>query len=302
MSKLVFGTGGRFGRLSDSLATELVYSALHSGISSFDTGLHYAGGKSHAKLLRILNQFSRNTSQPLFISSKISVEYLLNASLHDIVLRINQLLPDRPYLDVLFLWGPSVSDLEDPRLNERLITLSETGVVKEYGINSHSSTVLDYLIAENIPFPFSHVMLDYNILLPERNVQVDSLSLMGCSVWGGTVLAQGFLIQNLFQLYLRTRSLSYLARALLQPETRTLMHLASSARRYLQRTFPNNYASIPLSYALQKPQISFVPVGMLSHASIAANLSVEASPLPSETIQCAASTIHRLLSESRLVS
>ena len=46
LSKLSFGTGGRFGRLTNTEAFDLVAYAYKKGITVFDTGIEYSKGRS----------------------------------------------------------------------------------------------------------------------------------------------------------------------------------------------------------------------------------------------------------------
>ncbi len=54
MPDLVFGTGGRFGRLPKTLASRLVFSAIDNGIRYFDTGYEYCSRRSQSLLFNIL--------------------------------------------------------------------------------------------------------------------------------------------------------------------------------------------------------------------------------------------------------
>ena len=133
--------------------------------------------------------------------------------------------------------------------------------------------------------PIDHIMLDFNLLRQDRLNVMEKFSNQGVKVWAGTALCQGFLVQSLFELILRTRSLSYLARALLQSETRLLLDKSKIMRRYLRANYPELFSAIPLQYVLQCELVDFVPVGMLSSSSISRNVQVSSLSIPQSLIQ-----------------
>ena len=106
VSKLVFGTGGRFGRPSHDLAFELFSFCLDSGVYAFDTGIAYGGGRSLDLLFKCLSKHKIVDIDCLFIFTNVDSS-LSPESIYPSVLSALRGLPMRSFIDVLFLWGPS---------------------------------------------------------------------------------------------------------------------------------------------------------------------------------------------------
>ena len=278
---LVFGTGGRFGRLSQSLADKLVSYALSQNVTTFDTGFEYCNGKSQLKLVEALRPAClRNRS-----SFKFSTKFKAPKT-HGVITNClsRTLASPLQYIDYLFIWGPSISELSSPFLFDELVLLRDNGLINSIGVNTHDLNCLEYL-AENISsFPIDHIMLDFNLLRQDRLPVMKKFSNHGVKIWSGTALCQGFLVQSLFELFLRTRSISYLARAILQPETRILLDNSKALRRFLRANYPDFFRIIPLKYVLQCELVDFVPLGMLSSSSISRNVLASTVPIPQSLI------------------
>ena len=296
-SRLVFGTGGRFGRLSPGLAQSLVDCAIDSGICHFDTGYFYSRKKSQSLLFSSLAKYYSDPSIPLHISTKLPPTLdstLFNTWVDDI---ISQLQNSRS-IDTLFIWGPDLSFLDNLQFCSLLEELLSSSKVRSLGVNTHDLKVMEALPYSRLGSMSESVMIDFNLLQQDRIPVIQKFNDFGIEVWAGTSLCQGFLLQSLVQLLWRTRSFSYLARALLNPSTRQLRAKASLVRPYLQKHFPEDIHSIPLSYVLSMPGVSYVPVGMLSRNSISANLAIESSPTDSTLLDRASSGINQLLHHS----
>jgi len=185
----------------------------------------------------------------------------------------------------LFLWGPSIADLSSALLFDELASLRQNGLINSIGVNSHDLGCLEY-ITENISsLPIDHIMLDFNLLRQDRLPIMSKLSSHGVKIWAGTALCQGFLIKSLLELILRTRSLSYLARAVLQPETQILLAKSKNMRNFLRAKYPQICRSIPLQYVLQCEFVDFIPIGMLSSSSISRNVKVLMDSVPQAVIK-----------------
>ena len=276
-AKLVFGTGGRFGRLSFPLAQSLVDTAIRNGIYSFDTGYFYANQKSQKLLFRCLDKwFKTEYSSSIKISTKIPAlppdqfSHLLNNTLRD--------LPVGAHINSLFVWGPSSSDLSDPLFLDCLSKLKSTSAVYNLGVNTHDFLVMCHMI-DNASI-WDQVMVDYNLVQLNRELLFNSFSEKSIKVWAGTALCQGFLLQNLFSLGLRTRSASYLGRAFMHKPTRILRKRVNVLRQIIQHNYPEYASILPLLFVLSNEMVSYVPVGMLSEYSIQRNVSACQDPVP----------------------
>jgi aryl-alcohol dehydrogenase-like predicted oxidoreductase len=195
------------------------------------------------------------------------------------------LIPSRDYIDNLFLWGPSIAELKSSFIWDELNVLKQSGKIIWYGVNTHDHLVLTYLRENQNNICLDDIMLDYNLLQLDREALVKSLANSGVKIWAGTALCQGFLNQSLFSMIRRTRSFSYLARALFNPSTRRFLTPARTLRNFTKLNFPQYFDSIPFSFVLQNPSVSFVPVGMLSCSSITRNLQVLNNQVPLDVLK-----------------
>ena len=282
MPDLVFGTGGRFGRLSTKLASKLVFYAVDQGIQHFDTGYEYCHRRSQSLLFDI---FSRN-KYLLSDSLKISTKYVVPQKKGQLTALVNKSLAQllsRGYLDTIFLWGPAISDTDSEFLLDELYSLKKSGKIRSWGVNTHSLHVMSHFLDRCKHFPFQHMMLDYNLLQQDREPLIKSFFYHNINVWAGTPLCQGFLSQSLFCMCLRTRSLSYLLRALVQPSTRRFLAPACVLRMHLKNEYNGYASSLPLAFVASNQFVSKIPVGMLSRSSIHHNISTLEN-LPSEDL------------------
>ena len=110
MPDLVFGTGGRFGRLSKPLASKLVSCVIDHGIRYFDTGYEYSSRRSQPLLFETLEQKSSFMAGSIEISTKFSAPQLPGQLTAFVDNSLSQ-LSCRDYLETAFLWGPSLTVL-----------------------------------------------------------------------------------------------------------------------------------------------------------------------------------------------
>lgn len=292
-SKLVFGTGGRFGRLAPGLAQSLVDTAIESGITKFDTGLFYCGGKSQQLLFACLSDHISRSPSSFEISTKFPPGHsyaIMNEWLNGSISQLGV----RGYLDALFVWGPSLEDLYDSSLISSLVSFRSSGRIKSIGVNTHDCDVMKALVGSPLGLIVDCVMIDFSLLQQDRIPIISLFSEAGISVWAGTALCQGFLSQSLLRMVWRTRSLSYFARALCSKPTKVLRAKASKVRPVLAQIYPDTFEAIPLSYVLSREDICRVPVGMLSRSSIQKNVAIEVHPLEKQDLDLAADVAQRL--------
>lgn len=300
-SKLVFGTGGRFGRLAPRFAQSLVDTAIELGITNFDTGLFYCGGKSQQLLFSCLSSHIRKSPSSYELSTKFPPTLGNNIMNNWLDISIAQ-LGVRNYIDTLFVWGPSLKDLYSPGLIHSLVSFKSSGRIKSIGVNTHDLCVMKALPGSPLGSIVNCVMIDLNLLQQDRIPLLSLFAQAGISVWAGTALSQGFLFQSLLQMIFRTRSLSYLARALFNRPTRELRLKASKVRPALAQHYPDHFESIPLSYVLSREDVCRVPVGMLSRSSIQKNILIESNAVEKQILEGAADLARRLLAFSELSS
>jgi aryl-alcohol dehydrogenase-like predicted oxidoreductase len=293
-SKLVFGTGGRFGRLSPRLAQALVDTAIQLGVTKFDTGLFYCRGKSQQLLFSCLSKYISQSPSSLEISTKFPPISNYKVASNWLDVSISQ-LAFRDYIDTLFVWGPSLADLYDLDLVSILLSFKASGRIKAIGVNTHDENIMNQLITSPLGTSIDCVMIDFNLLQQDRAKIFPFFAEAGISVWAGTALCQGFLFQSLFQMVIRTRSFSYLMRALFNKPTKILLSKASKVRSVLARRYPASYESLPLSYVLSHEHVSRVPIGMLSRSSIRKNIIIESYPVDRLLLEEAAHIVEQKL-------
>ena len=277
MPDLVFGTGGRFGRLSESLASRLVSFAIDHGIHYFDTGYEYCSRRSQPLLFDILRRNKSFLDGSVRVSTKFSAPRM-PGQLTALVNKSLSHLARRDYLDTIFIWGPKLSDLDNTFLYDELLALKQSGKICGWGINTHCRTVMSGILQREFQIAIDHIMLDYNLLQQDRGPLIKNFFDQGIDVWAGTALCQGFLSQSLLRMFLRTRSISYLMRAFLQPSTRRFLAPARILRQQLNTLSRDDASSFPLAFVAANPFISKIPIGMLSYSSIQSNLRVLHDP------------------------
>jgi aryl-alcohol dehydrogenase-like predicted oxidoreductase len=186
-----------------------------------------------------------------------------------------------------------LDDMSNARALAMLKELQRDGIVRRIGVNTHYLEVMNHLVAAPSLLCIDDLMVDFNILQNNREGVVKGFAQSRPSrkAWAGTALCQGFLVQSLLSMYIRTRSIGYVARALLNPPTRTYLKKASPLRRMLRKSFGDNWFKVPLSYVLNQDYVSYVPMGMLSKASIAANVDIALFPVDGSLIK---SFLHEL--------
>jgi len=279
MPSLAFGTGGRFGRLRDTEASKLVSYAIQKGIRCFDTGFEYGKRKSQPNLINTLHKYIHPNSpikEAIIFSTKFRPCKDLD-QLNQWCDSTLQQLKYRDYIDVVFVWGPSLDDLKRQELWERLEQIRNSGKIRSIGINTHDLTLMKYISNNSNCFPIDHMMVDYNILQQNRNPVISEMSSKNWKVWAGTVLCQGFLVQSLPELIMRTRSISYTARSILNKPTRAYLRPAQKARNYLKKHYPETAETIPLEFVCTDHNVSYVPIGMMSKKSIDKNIAISST-------------------------
>lgn len=285
-SKIVFGTGSRFGKLNKNLCLRLVEYSFKKGVRKFDTGHSYANGNSEKNLgyaLQHLKNFKRNK---VFISTKVgtsisnrgilykdfsasSIDSQVNSSLKNLNLK---------YIDLLYLHGPEIKDINNQELIEKLIDLKNKGLIRKIGVNTHTTSLIEEIAAGKTMY-FDQIMIDFNLLQLDRIVLMKKCKKINIKVCAGTVLAQGLLLDSPIKLAFRSRSIFYILRMIFKKETRELIKYSKSLRNFLKKRFNSLSEKIPLSFVLNNIYVNEVSIGMLSKKSIDKNLSIANNPI-----------------------
>ncbi len=259
VSEIGLGCASWWGQraFSERAALGLVHEALDRGITFFDTGSSYSAGNAEPRLGRALQ--GRDLTG-LVIATKAGTRHDGRRIVRDMspegieasALRsLSHLGLER--LPLLQLHGPSLGDLND-ELRTRLQSLKARGLIQALGVNSFDSAVVDHVIT--LP-EFDVVMVDYNVLRPERAPLIARAAAAGKGVLAGMPLAMGHTGGQVFRPR-RPRDIWYALRALGRHRREVL-----AGRRF---GFLNDQPQISgpqaaLAYVLNNPQVACAVFG-----------------------------------------
>jgi 1-deoxyxylulose-5-phosphate synthase len=286
VSEIGFGAASWWGKpqFSESAAAGLVHAALDGGVSFFDTGASYSGGHAEPRLGRALR--GRDTSD-LVIASKAgtfaagghigrdfsaaAVVASAERSLRNLGLEV---------LPLLQLHGPAACELTDD-LRRALQELKARGLVRALGVNSFDPAVIDHVVG--LP-DFDVVMVDYNVLRPEREPLIARAAAAGKGVLAGMALAMGHTGLQVAKLR-APRDVWYAARGLL----RHRREVEDGARfGFLNRLPEMTGPQAALAYVLANRDVACAVTGTTRLAHLRENMAASGLALPAE----AAAAIH----------
>ncbi|WP_309091852.1 aldo/keto reductase [Phenylobacterium sp.] len=281
VSELGFGCASWWGkpRFPEAQAVGLVHAALDLGFTFFDTGASYSAGEAEPRLGRALK--GRDTSR-LVIASKagtyhagggrIARDFSPAAVTASAERSLRNLGLDT--LGLLQLHGPAVHELTD-ELRGALADLKARGLVRSVGVNSFDPAVIEHVIG--LP-DFDAVMVDYNVLRPEREPVIARAAAAGKGVLAGMALAMGHTRPLLARLK-GPQDVWYAARAF----ARHRDELRRGARfRFLhdQRGVTGSQAA--LAYVLANPGVSCAVFGATRLAHLTENAAASGVELDRE--------------------
>lgn len=278
VSELGFGCASWWGkpRFDEAAAIGLVHQAMDLGITFFDTGASYSAGQAEPRLGRALK--GRDIGR-LVIATKAGTYHAgggriaRDVSPAAIVASAERSLKNLGLeaLGLLQLHGPAIGELTDELL-EALAGLKARGLVRALGVNSFDPAVIAHVIGRP---EFDVVMVDYNVLRPEREPLIAQAADAGKGVLAGMALAMGHTAPILARLK-GPQDLWYAARAL----ARHRDELARGARfRFLHRQPDLTGAQAALAYVLANPHVSCAVFGATRAAHLAENAAASGLPL-----------------------
>ena len=280
--KLEFGTGSSFAKLGKNKASLLVNHAIDLGISRFDTGVNYGNWKSQPLLGLVLQKHIKRNREKLIITSKAGTDFRSSKNFSPIYIEqmINKSISDMKcsYLDKFYLHGPSLKDIENENLIDKLKNLVQKGKIKQFGVNTDDLAVMEK-IAKGHFKDISLLMIDYNLLQQERSKIFADCKKNNIAISCGTTLCQGALLQSPLESFMTKRNTFYLVRFVLKKSSRKYLSSAKIYREYAKRHFPEEYNAIPLSFVLNNSLINTIPIGMLSKSSIEKNINIVKKPI-----------------------
>ena len=281
VSEIGMGCASYWGlsRFDEGEAVALVHRALDLGITLFDTAPGYSRGEAEPRLGRALKGRSK---EGLVIATKAGTFHAgggrtgrdfspaaITASVEASLRRLGL-----ENLGLVQLHGPAASELNDP-LFEALERLRGRGLVTAFGANSFDPDVITAIIAAPT---LDVVMLDYNVLRPERRALITHAAAQGKGVLAGMPLAMGH-VDGQIRKVRGIRDLWYAARALKNHR----QELALAERfAFLRRLEGMSAAQASLAYVLEHPGVSAAVMGTTRLAHLEANAAAPDMTLPAD--------------------
>lgn len=283
VSELGFGCASWWGkpRFDERTALGLVHEAIDLGVTLFDTGASYSAGEAEPRLGRALQ--GRDVSK-LVIATKAGTYHAgggriaRDMSPAAIVASGERSLRNLGLetLGLLQLHGPSAAELDD-EMQAALEGLKARGVARAIGLNSFDPAVIDHAIGLPV---IDAVMVDYNVLRPEREPLIARAAEAGKGVLAGMPLAMGHTRPLLARLK-GPQDLWYAARAL------------AKHREELRRGRPFGFlhrlpdwsgSQAALAYVLANPNVSAAVFGATRPSHLRENLATSGRQLPADVM------------------
>ena len=279
VSELGFGCASWWGkpRFPEATALGLVHEALDRGVTLFDTGASYSAGEAEPRLGRALK--GRDTSK-LVLATKAGTYHAgggriaRDMSPAAIVASAERSLRNLGVetLGLLQLHGPSQAELNDEMLRA-LEDLKTRGLVRAVGLNSFDPAVIDHVLGL---LAIDVVMVDYNVLRPERAPLIARAATMGVGVLAGMPLAMGHTRPLLSRLR-GPQDVWYAARALARHRDELKR---GAGFGFLHRLPDMTGSQAALSYVLANPAVSAAVFGATRPAHLRENLAASGLTLP----------------------
>jgi aryl-alcohol dehydrogenase-like predicted oxidoreductase len=279
VSELGFGCASYWGKpaFDEATAVGLVHEAIDRGVTFFDTGASYSAGQAEPRLGRALKGRDRDR---LVIATKagtyhagggrIARDFSPAAIVASAEHSLKTLGVDR--IDLLQLHGPGAEELTDALL-AALEGLKRRGVVGALGANSFDPAVLEHIV--DLPI-FDVVMVDYNVLRPEREPLIARAAAAGKGVLAGMPLAMGHTAPMLSRLR-GPQDVWYLARALARHRDEFRRGLRF---RFLHRQPGISGSQAALAHVLENPHVACAVFGATRAGHLRDNLVASGLTLP----------------------
>ncbi len=265
---------------SEVEAHSLVHAALDQGVTLFDTGASYSKGNAEPRLGRALK--GRNTDH-LIIATKAGTRFESGRIMRDMSPTAIETIVVRSLrnlglesLPLLQLHGPSRDELTDEFV-AGLQSLKSRGLIRALGLNSFDSRVVEHAIA--LP-GIDVVMIDYNVLRPERATLVSRAAAAGKGVLAGMALAMGHTSPKTLKLP-AVRDVWYALRAFKNHRS----DIAKGARfGFLSQLADITGPQAALAYVLEHPGVSAAVIGTTRMAHLTENLAASGKILAPEVL------------------
>ncbi len=278
VSEIGFGCASWWGKraFDERDAIRLVHAALEGGITLFDTGAAYSEGNAEPRLGRALRG---RATDGLVVATKAGTRYdgrrvvrdfdpaAIEASVETSLRNLGlEALP------LLQLHGPAKDELTEPFL-DRISGLKRRGLVRALGVNSFDPNVIAHAAGRA---EIDVVMVDYNVLRPERTPLIAQAASAGKGVLAGMALAMGHTGGQLWKLR-GARDVWYALRALKNHRA----DVAKGARfGFLSEAPGMTGAQAALAYVLANPNVSSAVVGATRLEHLEDNMAASGMTLP----------------------
>ncbi len=281
VSELGFGCASWWGKpaFDETAAVDLVHEAIDLGITLFDTGSSYSAGQAEPRLGRALK--GRDTNK-LVIATKAGTYHAGRGRIaRDMSPAAVTASAERSLrtlglerLDILQLHGPAITEL-DGAMIQALVALKDRGLIRAVGLNSFDPAVTEHALSLQV---IDLVMVDFNVLRPERASLIAWAAAAGKGVLAGMPLAMGH-TQGFWKRLRRPRDAWYLARSL----TNHRQDLVRGARFGFLHEMPEMTGSqAALAYVLANPHVSSAVFGATRMAHLRENTAASGLSLPAE--------------------
>jgi aryl-alcohol dehydrogenase-like predicted oxidoreductase len=285
VSEIGFGCASYWGKkvFDEAAAIGLIHAAIDHGVTFFDTGASYSGGNAEPRLRRAISGL--NNKHDLVISTKagsytdergrwredfspIGVRRTVEASLVRLGLDA---------IPLLHLHGPEIANLTDDLL-DTLARLKEEGKVLHLSVNSFDVNVIEHVMT--LPL-FGVMMIDYNILRPEREPIIARLAARNVGILAGIALGGGLYLKDRFRIR-GVQDVWYIARA--WKNHRSDFRRARNFH-FLEQEARLTAAEIALAWVLRKPEISCATFGTTRMSHLLANLRASGETIDDELLR-----------------
>jgi aryl-alcohol dehydrogenase-like predicted oxidoreductase len=281
VSEIGFGAASFWGKpvFDEGAAVGLVHAAIDGGVTFFDTGASYSAGEAEPRLGRALK--GRDAAK-LVVATKagtfhagggrIGRDFSSQAVIASAERSLRHLGLET--LPLLQLHGPAIGELND-ELRGALAGLRARGLVRALGVNSFDPAVIEHVVG--LP-DFDVVMVDYNVLRPEREPLIAHAAAAGKGVLAGMALAMGHTGLQVAKLR-RPQDLWYAARGLVRHRA----EVVKGARfGFLGQVEGMNGAQAALAYVLANPDVACAVIGTTRQAHLRENLAASGLTLPAD--------------------
>jgi aryl-alcohol dehydrogenase-like predicted oxidoreductase len=279
VSEIGFGCASWWGKpaFAERTALGLVHAALDLGVTLFDTGASYSRGAAEPRLGRALK--GRDVSK-LVVATKAGTFHAGGGRIgRDFSAAAVRASAERSLanlglerLPLLQLHGPELGELSDELLAE-LAALKARGLVRAIGVNSFDPAVIDHAIGLAV---IDAVMIDYNVLRPEREPLIARAAAAGKGVLAGMPLAMGHTGLKVTKIR-GVQDLWYAARGLV----RHRREVRAGARfGFLHRLEGLSGSQAALAYVLANPAVSAAVIGTTRLAHLKEDLAASGLVLP----------------------